>query len=999
MRPDFSAASRRLPLAAILFLLLVCRLSGVEVVTSVTQLTRLTADQIRTEPRAEMEGVVTYADPTWRMVFLHVGDRFLFLQYAETTLNPGDRVRIQGKVTGGHLDPYVMGERVEVLSTGHPMPEPMPLDLQEFDESAASGRWVKASGTVENVVVDFGWTSLNCRSVSGAMFRIHVPEESSIDASLALLGRSVDVEGNLGIALDADDRVSGYMLFVQSKDDFHESPESKGSSSPELNETEDIVSLSESPQPHEVVDFEGICTYSQGEVITVADATGGVRIKVPGGIKLAEGMRVRVIGTQVLVGMHPSITARVIQPLGEGEIPQPVRLDHVSPDSDQGRLVIVRGDHPRLSSHRDRDGHRMLELTDSQGNSFVVSLEDVDEASLREFIRDAEQIEVRGTCVFGLTNGFFTHVIHGHGLEALHVTKEKPLLDSRTMVALFGIMAGLSLIGAVRSEWLRRKVHERTTHLSEMTAQLQAAYRAIDEAILFHDLEERVVMTDGRLDHWFGIPVAQGESCANVFDILCSEKCRIVPSNPDELAEPASPEDELDSFTKRLAALRANPDRSMEFEFTLSEPEARTIKCVIAPVQVDGEILGRIWAFRDLTKEKELYASLVQAQKMEAVGRLAGGIAHDFNNLLTGITGNLAVAKLNTDVPLRDSLEHLDAAESAAVRASELVKQMLGFSRKAHLELKVCDVNDVVTRLSELIRHSLGATVDIRLELDDAIAPVKLDGTQLEQVLMNMCVNARDALPDTGGVIEFKTSTCQLEASESRQAGDYTMISVIDNGSGMPPEVLSKIFEPFFTTKEQGKGTGLGLAMSFGLVEQHGGWIECDSEVGNGTEFRIYLPTHLGPLHQTAETTIKRETALDAVGDRRKIMVVDDESVVRTVAAGILRKCDFEVITAENGREAVEKAASALDSLDAVLLDLTMPVMSGKEALRRLKDLRPDLPVIICSGFLVDLDTFSKEVGVAPDGFVQKPYDLSVLIAAIRECLADTCENDLVLAS
>ena len=373
---------------------------------------------------------------------------------------------------------------------------------------------------------------------------------------------------------------------------------------------------------------------------------------------------------------------------------------------------------------------------------------------------------------------------------------------------------------------------------------------------------------------------------------------------------------------------------------------------------------------------------LVQAQKMDAVGRLAGGIAHDFNNLLVGISGNLAMLKLNESKLTPGGLGYVEAAESAASRAKELVKQMLGFSRKSTLQMEVTDANAVVSRLLELIEHSFDKTIELEQDLADDLWRVRADGTHLEQVLMNLCVNAKDAMLEGRGRILVRTRNYTATGSAGLK-GDYVVISVRDDGCGMREEIREKIFEPFFTTKPLDRGTGLGLAMSHGIIEQHGGRIECSSEVGVGTCFTIYLPrTKDGSLAER-----RSEPADGNLFGKEQVLVVDDEAVVRAVAQGFLRHHGYRVSIAEDGRSALEKVVSMRSELDIVLMDLTMPRMTGKEAFHKIKSIYPDLPTVICSGHLVDFDGFVKETGFRPDVFIQKPYELQSFLAAIRTVL------------
>jgi len=437
--------------------------------------------------------------------------------------------------------------------------------------------------------------------------------------------------------------------------------------------------------------------------------------------------------------------------------------------------------------------------------------------------------------------------------------------------------------------------------------------------------------------------------------------------------------------------LRLNNDSAMteEVEWVMNSPVERVLSVYSSPVLLpDGMQIARFWSFHDVTEERRLQKGLEQAQKMEAVGRLAGGVAHDFNNLLTGIIGNLSLVKTSEDGD-SDSREFIVSAKRASQRAAELVKQLLGFSRQSHLELDYCQVNEVIDEVMGLLKSTTDPKISISSNCFENLWTVEADGTQVEQVIMNLCVNAIDAIDCPDGKLEIKTRNVSFMDKRSNdesgcEIGDYVRVSVSDNGMGMSSETKAKLFEPFFTTKEQGKGTGLGLATSYGIVEQHGGWIECDSELGVGSSFSIFLPRKDAPVR--ASRVIVNEVCESTDGDET-ILVVDDEDVVRKVAEGALKAHGFKTLSASNGKEALEILDKRSSEVMLVLLDLTMPVMSGKETLALIRERFEGMPVIVCSGYMVDLEGFEDETGFRPDAAIQKPYEIKSLASKIRDLI------------
>ena len=437
--------------------------------------------------------------------------------------------------------------------------------------------------------------------------------------------------------------------------------------------------------------------------------------------------------------------------------------------------------------------------------------------------------------------------------------------------------------------------------------------------------------------------------------------------------------------------LRLNNDSVMteEVEWVMNSPVERVLSVYSSPVLLpDGMQIARFWSFHDVTEERRLQKGLEQAQKMEAVGRLAGGVAHDFNNLLTGIIGNLSLVKTSEDGD-SDSREFIVSAKRASQRAAELVKQLLGFSRQSHLELDYCQVNEVIDEVMGLLKSTTDPKISISSNCFENLWTVEADGTQVEQVIMNLCVNAIDAIDCPDGKLEIKTRNVSFKDKGSNdesgcEIGDYVRVSVSDNGMGMSSETKAKLFEPFFTTKEQGKGTGLGLATSYGIVEQHGGWIECDSELGVGSSFSIFLPRKDAPVR--ASRVIVNDVCESTDGDET-ILVVDDEDVVRKVAEGALKAHGFKTLSASNGKEALEILDKRSSEVMLVLLDLTMPVMSGKETLALIRERFEGMPVIVCSGYMVDLEGFEGETGFRPDAAIQKPYEIKSLASKIRDLI------------
>ncbi len=412
-----------------------------------------------------------------------------------------------------------------------------------------------------------------------------------------------------------------------------------------------------------------------------------------------------------------------------------------------------------------------------------------------------------------------------------------------------------------------------------------------------------------------------------------------------------------------------------------------TIETWYVPIKDDdGGIHGTIGMGLDITERVQLEAQFRQAQKMDAVGRLAGGIAHDFNNLLTAILGfaELALDQLPAD---SDLAADIDQIRRAGLSASSLTRQLLAFSRRQMLQPEVICINDVITRTETLLRRLIGEHIELSTRLDPDVANVSADPAQIEQVIVNLAVNARDAMAG-GGRLTVETGNVDLDAAFASahmdaRTGPHVMMKVSDTGIGMDESIQAHIFEPFFTTKEKTKGTGLGLATVYGVVKQSGGFIGVESAPGQGATFTMYLPVVDAPLTEHAEVPGSKLTR-DA--GHETILLVEDQDDVRRVAAAILRHGGYHVIEAAHPHAALAIVRDAGARFDLLLTDVVMPDMSGRELARVVADLRTDLKVLYTSGYAEDAIV---EHGVIEPGlaFVPKPYTPKALLRAVRAVL------------
>jgi len=390
-------------------------------------------------------------------------------------------------------------------------------------------------------------------------------------------------------------------------------------------------------------------------------------------------------------------------------------------------------------------------------------------------------------------------------------------------------------------------------------------------------------------------------------------------------------------------------------------------------------------SLRDIMRQRqEMETRLFQAQKLEAIGTLAGGVAHDFNNMLQAIIGytSLLKMKISKDDPTYDPL---DVIEQSANRAAGLTRQLLGFARKGKYVVCRMNINEIANDVLKIIKETFNRAIEIKTLLSSDLCLIDGDKSQIEHVLLNICLNARDAMP-AGGTLYIETSNGEIKEEDKpypyMKAGKYAVIKITDTGPGMDKETQKRIFEPFFTTKEVGKGTGMGLAMAYGIVKNHDGFITVDSEPGKGSTFTIYFPAKEEEIAQGVE---KPKELHRGTGT---ILVVDDEESIRSLAKDALQGLGYKILEASDGQEALDLYKSKKDEIGLIILDLIMPRMGGSEALEKLKEINPDVKILISTGYGVREQVEKMIDYTGAVGVIQKPYNIIEMAGIIKKVLS-----------
>jgi two-component system cell cycle sensor histidine kinase/response regulator CckA len=430
----------------------------------------------------------------------------------------------------------------------------------------------------------------------------------------------------------------------------------------------------------------------------------------------------------------------------------------------------------------------------------------------------------------------------------------------------------------------------------------------------------------------------------------------------------------------------------------MKDGSLRQFETTISPLRdKNGVIVNFVSVNRDVTQEVALEAQLFQAQKMEAVGTLAGGIAHDFNNLLQVIQGYTEVLQVEVDRN-ESSFEALQKIHRSAKRGAELTRQLLTFSRKVQSERRPLDLNREVEQVKRLLERTIPKMIEIELYLSESPAVVSADPIQVEQAIMNLAVNAKDAMSE-GGKIVIETERVKLDEQFCKthlgaRPGEYVLLSISDTGHGMDREILEHVFEPFYTTKDVGKGTGLGLAMVYGIVKNHEGYILCYSEINTGTTFKIYLPA----MEQSGQRQKPDKMEDLFKGGDETILLVDDEEYIRDLGVELLTDVGYKVLTATNGEEGLQLYRKKQKKIDLIILDLVIPGMGGKKCYEEILKINPRAKILIVSGYSAN-GPGKAALEAGAKGFVGKPFDVSDLLEKIREILDEDTTTECVMCN
>jgi PAS domain S-box-containing protein len=544
--------------------------------------------------------------------------------------------------------------------------------------------------------------------------------------------------------------------------------------------------------------------------------------------------------------------------------------------------------------------------------------------------------------------------------ETTRLRKDGTLISVSMTVSPIRDAAG-AVIGASH---IARNVTERT-RLEAATAQLAAIVSSSEDAIISKNLDGVILTWNAGAERVYG---------------YTEEEARF---RHMSMLLPEGREDEENAILERIR----RGERVDHFETVRRHKDGHSIDVSVTTSPIrdnDGAVRGASHVARDITDRKSLQEQLLQTQKLESLGVLAGGVAHDFNNILVGILANssLLADSIPPENPYAESVKEI---VSAAERAAALTRQLLAYAGKGRFLIEDVNASALIREIYSLVRVTIPPSVQVQLELSDDLPPVEGDAGQLQQVIMNLVINAAEAVGDKPGIVIITTgiehvgeaAAANAWSKEGLSAGTYVSVEVRDNGCGMDEATLKRIFDPFFTTKFAGRG--LGLAAVLGIVHGHKGALRVDSEPGMGSTFKLLFPA----VAREARPAPAPKAASDALDGRGKVLIVDDEKIVRVAAGATLRRHGYEVLEAENGRQAIDLFRPNHNSIALVLLDLTMPGMTGEETMRQLQSIGPNVPVLLSSGFN-EAEAVRRFTVAGLAGFIQKPYKSGTLAEKVK---------------
>jgi PAS domain S-box-containing protein len=953
------------------------------VLNRVAQVIDLTPQAAAQRQAVRATGVLTFYDPAYRLYFLQdeSGGIYLDLSYAKQAgeLHAGQRVEVIGFTGPGRFSPVITAESVRIIGPAS-LPKPKSVTPGMMINGREDAQWVSLSGIVhtQTLLEDHYFLSLG---TGDATITVLLPDARHQPAPRDLVGCLVVVEGVCSVVASDKHRVLDASLNVPSwKQVELEEGGSDDLSALPVRPIDRLFAFHPGSTLQNRSRVQGIVTLCKpsGDFF-MQDGTGGICVSPVSSNAIAPGMTVEAVGFSGLPEGLPTLQDAAVARVSSqsNRWPNPIQLDPAAPLNEnlQGMRVQVRG---RVL----RDSIRA-----SERNLTMAVGEWITDAVLLMGQEPAQAVNLTPETVVELTAVYVMRPAKGKSPASFYLLlgsgKDVRVVSRPSWWTLRHVVCVLALLGAVlllALAWiglLRKEVRDRTAKLrAEMEERKIAEQSQARLATAVEQSAEAIVVTDAQAVIQYVNPAFER--------VTGFTRAESVGQNPRLLKSGRQGPEFYQTMWSRLSEGKAWSGQLTNRRKNGSFYDAEH---TITPVRgQDGKIINYVAVSRDVTYQRSIEEQLRQSQKMEAIGQLAGGVAHDFNNILSSLLMQTDLIGLRADLP-GEVRQDLHEIRRDVNRAAELTRQLLLFGRRQVMQPRLLNLNDLVINFGKMLQRIIREDVHLHLHLHPAALVARADPGMLEQVLMNLAVNARDAMPG-GGQLHVATTETTVDEDAAQfnpdaSPGRYVGFSVGDTGSGIPPEAMPRIFEPFFTTKEVGKGTGLGLATVFGIVKQHQGWVKVDNRPGEGVTFHIFLPASKVAEAESAPAEAKPKPR----GGTETILLVEDEAGVRKATRKQLERYGYHVLEAANGVEALLCWEENHQSVSLLLTDLVMPGgVSGQELARQLVARQPELKVIFASGYSADIA--GRDFQLRPgEAFVQKPSPTLQLLETVRKGL------------
>jgi PAS domain S-box-containing protein len=952
------------------------------VLTSIKQVLELSRDQARLECPLRVTGVVTRFDPVGKTFIIQDGEQAIFGGPISQTqaLKPGQIIEVAGVTKPGDVLTMISPAKVTVLGEGA-MPDAPLISFQTGMSGIFDCRRVKVQGVVQSAFWLDDFVNLDLVATDGR-FWCTLPAPSDSPFRTNLLNAFVELEGVCIVSVDSLGGPSNMQIILQLEKDIRilqSAPTSEYKvRSMAIGDTLGFLLPSEA---HHRLKIRGVATYwYPGRELYVQDATGAICVQTTDQTNRVElGDEVEVIGFRAMGESAPVLRNAEYQVVGKGQTPTAafLRTREALNLANRGRLVQI-----EAKLREDAPPATAPELVLEDGpNLFTARLLPLPDGQLSPAWRAGSKLRVTGICMLRLDESRVPRAFR----LLLRTPADVAVIETPSWFTTPRIVASALMLMAVvfvTLGWvaaLRRQVSEQTEQILRRLESEAATERRL--ALVWEASADGMRMTDAN-----GIVVQVNQAY-----------CQMVKKTRGELENRPYWEALQTGDKKLLLADYQARFRSRvmapwkEIALVLWNGEAKWFELSSRFIERAESSPLLLAQFRDITEHKlaeeektRLQEQLAQIHKTESIGRLAGGVAHDFNNMLQVILGNtiLTLEELPPGSPLHEALLEV---KNSAQRSADLTRQLLTFARKQTINPKVLDLNETVAAMLKMLQRLIGENIQLVWLPGKDLWPVKVDPAQIDQILVNLCVNARDAIVESGQ-ITITTATARFDETLARTnpdcaPGEYVVLTVSDTGHGIDAATRNHLFEPFFTTKEMGKGTGLGLATVFGIVKQNRGFIEVHSEPNRGATFKICLPQSDAP----AAPAPPRKQTRSLRGDET-ILLVEDEEQILNLGRRILSQYGYRVLAAQNPVAALKLAEQHPDPIQLLITDIIMPGMNGKELKLKIEALKPGIRCIFMSGYTADVIAHH---GVMDEGivFLQKPFAVDTLTRKVREVI------------